>query len=130
MTDEENRASRIAKLNDEFRRQAGLALSRRSATPGRCFMTAGVTALDEQVQAEILARVRDFSGFEPGNDPYGEHDSMKQWNSARRIPKTRPDRSVFSPLCSPRNIEMKLRAVPVETNGGVYKRATEGVERN
>ena len=37
-------------------------------------MTAGVAALGAQAQAEILARVRDFSSFEPGNDPYREHD--------------------------------------------------------
>jgi Protein of unknown function (DUF3768) len=37
-------------------------------------MTAGVAALGRQAQAEILTRVRQFSSFEPGNDPYGEHD--------------------------------------------------------
>jgi hypothetical protein len=74
MTDQEDRAHRIAKLNDEFRRHAGLALSDTRSAPGRCVMTAGIAALGRQVQAEILARVRQFSRFEPGNDPYGEHD--------------------------------------------------------
>jgi hypothetical protein len=74
MTDDEARASRIARLNDDFRRQAGTAFSDRRSAPGRCFMTAGVMALGRQAQAEIFMRVREFSGFEPGNDPYCEHD--------------------------------------------------------
>jgi len=37
-------------------------------------MTAGIAALGREAQAEILARVRQFSSFEPGNDPYAEHD--------------------------------------------------------
>jgi hypothetical protein len=74
MADREDRASRIAKLNDEFRRQAGLALADTRRVPGQCVMTAGIAALGRQAQAEILTRVRHFERFEPGNDPYGEHD--------------------------------------------------------
>ncbi len=74
MTDQNDRARRIAKLNDEFRRQAGLALLGARRVPGRCVMTAGIMALGRQAQAEILARVQQFSRFEPGNDPYREHD--------------------------------------------------------
>jgi len=74
MTDEQARANRIAGMNDEFRRQAGLALSDVRRVPGRCFMTAGVAALGRQAQAEILDRVRQFSDFKPGNDPHREHD--------------------------------------------------------
>ena len=74
MTDEQARAKRIAGMNDEFRRQAGLALSDMRRVPGRCFMTAGVAALGRQAQAEILDRVRQFSEFEPGNDTHREHD--------------------------------------------------------
>jgi hypothetical protein len=74
MTDEQARANRIAGINDEFRRQAGLALSDTRSVPGRCCMTAGVAALGRRAQAEILQRVRQFSEFEPGNDPYREHD--------------------------------------------------------
>ena len=74
MTAQNDRARRIAKLNDEFRRHAGLALSDTRRVPGRYLMTAGIMALGQQAQAEILGRVRQFSQFEPGNDPHGEHD--------------------------------------------------------
>jgi hypothetical protein len=74
MTDEQGRTHRIAGINDEFRRQAGLALSDARSVPGRCCMTSGVAALGLQAQVEILERIRQFSDFEPGNDPYREHD--------------------------------------------------------
>jgi hypothetical protein len=74
MADEQTRASRIAQFNDEFRQQAGLALAGRRCAPGQCVMTAGIAALDIRAQTEIFARVRQFSTFERGNDPYGEHD--------------------------------------------------------
>ena len=72
MADE--RTQRIAQLNDEFRQQAGLDLSSRRGLPGRYVMTTGIAALGLQAQTEILGKVRQFSKFEPGNDPYGEHD--------------------------------------------------------
>ena len=74
MTGEKVRANRIAGITDEFRRQAGIALPDIRSVPGRCFMTAGVAALGRQAQAEILRRVRQFSDFDHGDDPYREHD--------------------------------------------------------
>ena len=71
MDNQQPHPSRIAQINDEFRRQAGFALSR---VPGRCVITAGIAALGQEAQAEIFKRVREFSEFRPGNDPYGEHD--------------------------------------------------------
>lgn len=71
MSDPETAAQRIAALNDEFR---GPRLPGTSRVPGRSFMTAGVAALDRDVQAEILKRVRNFSDFTFGNDPHQEHD--------------------------------------------------------
>jgi hypothetical protein len=72
MSDSRDQAQKVAKLNDEFRRHAGVATSR--SVPGRCVMTAGIAALGLEAQAEIFKRVREFSDFTPGNDPYGEHD--------------------------------------------------------
>lgn len=72
MSDGRDRAQNVARLNDEFRRHAGVAVSRN--VPGRCVMTAGIAALGQGAQAEIFKRVREFSEFTPGNDPYGEHD--------------------------------------------------------
>lgn len=57
--------STIAVLNDSFRA---------SFLGGRVLMTAGITALPEEAQADILERVRAFQDFTPDNDPYGEHD--------------------------------------------------------
>lgn len=42
--------------------------------PNLLLMTCGVAALPESDVAQILAKVRDFSEFSEGNDPYGEHD--------------------------------------------------------
>ena len=74
MTDAEWRESRIARLNAEFRRQAGLLLSDGSGTPGRWVVTAGVAAVGRRAEAEIITMVRQSSCFEPGNDSYGAHD--------------------------------------------------------
>jgi len=71
MENDETQATRIAALNDEFRRAAGLT---RTAIPGRCFVTAGVASLRTEVQAQILDRVRNFSEFTEGSDPYRQHD--------------------------------------------------------
>ena len=37
-------------------------------------MTAGVRALSEARQLEILTAVANFDRFDADNDPYGEHD--------------------------------------------------------
>jgi Protein of unknown function (DUF3768). len=58
----------IRRLNDEFRRD----FSR-----GRIVITAGVAALNETERLSLLAAVRIFNDFIPGNDPYGEHDFGK-----------------------------------------------------
>jgi hypothetical protein len=55
----------IATLNDAFRT---------SFNGGTLFMTAGIQALPEEVQVEILYKVRTFDEFTPDNDPHGEHD--------------------------------------------------------
>jgi hypothetical protein len=55
----------IAALNDAFRT---------SFNGGTLVLTAGIQALPEEVQVEILYKVRTFDEFTPDNDPHGEHD--------------------------------------------------------
>lgn len=59
------RSAAVRKLNDEFRR---------TLTGGTVLMTAGVVALGADAQAEALAKVQAFDGFNADNDPWAEHD--------------------------------------------------------
>lgn len=65
MTDERERAARIAALNDRFRT---------TFAGGRVYMTAGVDALSPEAKAAVTAKVMTFADFTADNDPYGEHD--------------------------------------------------------
>lgn len=58
-------SSQIAALNDAFRT---------SFNGGILVLTAGIQALPEEVQVEILYKVRTFDEFTPDNDPHREHD--------------------------------------------------------
>lgn len=55
----------IAALNDAFRT---------SFNGGILVLTTGIQALPEEVQVEILYKVRTFDEFTLDNDPHGEHD--------------------------------------------------------
>ncbi len=57
--------ARICALNDAFRH---------SFIGGRVVVTAGVGGLADRVRGAVIAGVRAFDGFDPGDDPYGEHD--------------------------------------------------------
>jgi len=57
--------ARIRALNDAFRS---------SFTGGRVVITAGVGALPDRMRGAVIAAVRAFDDFDPGDDPYGEHD--------------------------------------------------------
>ena len=59
------KSERIRQLNDSFRQ---------SFIGGRVFLTEGVDALNAEVKAEVLHRVRHFDCFDSDNDPHGEHD--------------------------------------------------------
>ena len=55
----------IRELNDAFRANfAG----------GHVAMTIGIGILTPESQSQLMYKVRTFSGFEKGNDPYNEHD--------------------------------------------------------
>ena len=55
----------IRTLNDRLRK---------SLTGGRVVMTAGVSALPEDVRARVIELTRTFDEFTPDNDPHQEHD--------------------------------------------------------
>jgi Protein of unknown function (DUF3768) len=61
----QSRATRIAELNDKFRK--GLA-------SGRVHMTAGLNAKGSEFVGKALVRVMAFDDFNADNDPHGEHD--------------------------------------------------------
>jgi len=58
-------AARVRNLNDRFRQ---------SGAGGRMLMTAGIAALPRDERLAIVAAVMAFDAFDPGDDPYGEHD--------------------------------------------------------
>ncbi len=67
----------IAEQNDAFRHHAGLpdpVMFHNARIEGIVVITPGIDALSSQEKAEILRLVREFNGWIPGDDPYGEHD--------------------------------------------------------
>ena len=62
----ENKAERIAQLNDQFRKAAGQG--------GHVYMTQGIQALPPEDIFQVLNLVKTFNDFSEDNDPYGEHD--------------------------------------------------------
>lgn len=66
MKDKREQSAAIRELNDRFR-TTGVG-------NGRILMTSGVQALGDEFVAAALAAVQAFDAFDPGNDPWGEHD--------------------------------------------------------
>lgn len=65
-SDQTARAKRIRDLNDQLRR---------SGSEGMLVMvTSGVAAFGQAFSTSALKLVAAYDAFEPGNDPYGEHD--------------------------------------------------------
>lgn len=60
-----DRTTRIRELNDALRCH-GLG--------GQTLITRGIAALGREGVSQVVHAVRAFRDFEPGNDPYGEHD--------------------------------------------------------
>ena len=58
--------NRVRDLNDAFRTGGSVA--------GQWFLTRGVAAMGPEFVLLATRAVRDFDGFTPDNDPYGEHD--------------------------------------------------------
>lgn len=149
MTTSQKRASRTARLNEEFRRHAGLAKPDVRIPPGRCVMTAGVAALGREAQAEILGECDGSRISTPGNDPHGEHDFgvprrtgsgssgrsitllTRRWNTVPNIPRTQRARIASSGSPSPRNVPGKSDLAEkwgrIASSGSCSPRNTEGL---
>lgn len=56
---------RIRELNDAFRR---------TFTGGKVVLTAGISALSDDVRQVVITCVRTFAAFTSDNDPHEEHD--------------------------------------------------------
>jgi hypothetical protein len=63
--DAADRTARIRELNDAFRS---------TLSGGRVMLTAGFNALPDTVKSQVIERIKTFTAFDPGNDPYQEHD--------------------------------------------------------
>ena len=65
--------NRVAQINDAFRK--GILSTPEVNDPrGGVSVTQGVHALSPDVEMSILAKVRNYTTFDPEDDPYGEHD--------------------------------------------------------
>jgi hypothetical protein len=74
-SDDEQRAARIAKLNDQVRKHVCIPSQFiQRENPHRIVMTRGVSTLPPETQFAAYALIRDFADFTEDNDPYGEHD--------------------------------------------------------
>ncbi len=65
-----DKAEKIAKLNDELRTTFDL-------NKGRVLLTRGIAGLSQDDQSGIIDLVKNFGKFTKDNDPYGEHDFGK-----------------------------------------------------
>jgi len=70
----EERAKRIAALNDLFRLNLLALSSGPHPVPGQIVCTRGISALPPETQIRIWAAVSNFNTFEEDDDPYGDHD--------------------------------------------------------
>ena len=73
MTDTTDKTAIIRKQNDEFRSKTGIPVFA-PKVQGQMLMTPGISQLPPEDIIAVWAKVRDFSDFSEGNDPYAEHD--------------------------------------------------------
>jgi hypothetical protein len=73
MTSVENN-SKIAALNDDFRRSFPVPVFGLRNVPGKMVTTRGLSSLPPELRLTIWFAVAKFSDFTEDNDPHGEHD--------------------------------------------------------
>ncbi len=66
MSGVDNKAARIAELNDQLRKSP--------SRYGKVFTTDGVASFGAEFVVQALAATAAFANFTQDNDPYGEHD--------------------------------------------------------
>lgn len=76
MRDVADKTARIRELNDAFRSTFG---------GGRVMLTSGFNALPDTVKGQVIGRIKTFADFDPGNDPYQEHDFVSFEIGGQRI---------------------------------------------
>ena len=73
MTMSDTTTSKIAELNDRFRK-ATSSSDPASISLGKKLMTSGIRELGLMATVDIAERVMAFDSFTEDNDPHGEHD--------------------------------------------------------
>lgn len=73
MTDRTEKTALIRSQNDEFRSKTGSPVFN-PTVKGQMLMTPGISHLPPEDIIAVWAKVRDFTDFSEGNDPYAEHD--------------------------------------------------------
>ena len=71
---DEQKAKRIAELNDRFRIDFFIPTFGPRPVPGHIVCTRGISALPPETQIRIWSAVSEFKDFTEDNDPYGERD--------------------------------------------------------
>jgi hypothetical protein len=71
---DEQKAKRIAELNDLFRFNFFVPSMRPRPVPGQIVLTRGICALPQDTQIRIWFAVSEFKDFAEGDDPHCEHD--------------------------------------------------------
>jgi len=67
-------ARKIATQNDEFRSMIDKPILTLFKDMGRYFVTRGINTLPIDQQAEVVEKVRDYTDFHDGIDPYKTHE--------------------------------------------------------
>lgn len=69
-----DKEKRIAKQNDQFRKNCGVIKLEDQEIPGMYMMTQGIANLSKTDQFEVIIKIRSYDDFNESNDPYEEHD--------------------------------------------------------